>query len=70
MAWDANWVLDDPSDEASAAAFLRQLADIRRHEGGNTTDSSFEASKSLTPTYQGEGQAARYRSPQKRRMTV
>ncbi len=29
VAWDANWVLDDPSDEG-AKAFLRQIADILR----------------------------------------
>ncbi|MFI7602925.1 hypothetical protein [Actinoplanes sp. NPDC049681] len=29
IGWDANWVLDDPSD-AGAAAFLRELADMIR----------------------------------------
>jgi hypothetical protein len=29
VAWEANWVLDDPSDEG-AAAFLREIADMLR----------------------------------------
>jgi hypothetical protein len=29
VAWDGNWVLDDPSD-AGAAAFLRELANLLR----------------------------------------
>jgi hypothetical protein len=29
VAWEANWVLDDPSDEG-AAAFLRESADMLR----------------------------------------
>ena len=30
VAWDANWVLDDESDDEAAAAFLRGLADMLR----------------------------------------
>lgn len=33
VAYDANWVLDDPSD-AGAAAWLKQLAEILREELG------------------------------------